>query len=158
MKALHPQAQRVTDIAAAAGVQIDVIEYPEATRTALDAAIAIGCDVDQIVKSMIFKAEEGIVLALTSGSWQVDPKALAVALGVARCGRADADEVRQATGYAIGGVPPFGHATALPSVVDTHLLGFPTIWAGGGTPRHVFAISPDDLLRLSGATPAAFTR
>jgi len=158
MPALHPNAQRVVDAAAAHGVDIQVIEYPEATRTAEDAATAIGCAVDQIVKSMIFAAGDEIVLALTSGGQLVDPDALAEALGVVKCGRADADAVRKATGYPIGGVPPFGHQTSLRSVVDPHLLDFDTVWAGGGTPRHVFGIHPDDLVRLSGAYPADFTR
>lgn len=158
MATLHPNARRVVDAAAAAGVQIEVIEYPSATRTAADAAAAIGCVVDQIVKSMIFGADDETALALTSGSRQVDPKALASVLGVSECARADADAVREATGYPIGGVPPFGHATQLRSVVDLHLLQFDIVWAGGGTPRHVFGISPDDLLRLSCAKPAKFTR
>lgn len=158
MPIVHPNAQRVIDAAAVAGVTIEVIEYPEATRTAEDAAAAIGCDVDQIVKSMIFAADGDIVLALTSGSRQVDPAALATAFGVARCGRADADAVRAATGYPIGGVPPFGHDTPLRAVADPHLLEFETVWAGGGTPRHVFGIGPNDLLRLSAARPAEFTR
>ena len=158
MSTLHPNAARVAATAAAAGVTIEVIQYPEATRTAADAAAAIGCELDQIVKSMIFAADKEIVLALTSGGKQVDPEALATALGVAKCGRADADAVRAATGYPIGGVPTFGHDTHLRSVLDPHLLEFDTVWAGGGTPRHVFGISPADLLRLSGAEPAEFTR
>ncbi len=158
MPSLHPNASKVVAAAAAAGVSVDVIEYPQATRTAEDAAAAIGCDIDQIVKSMIFSAGEEIVVALTSGSRQVDPQALAAALGVPKCGRADADAVREATGYPIGGVPPFGHSATLRSVLDPHLLDYDVVWAGGGTPRHVFGISPTDLLVLSGAELAQFTR
>lgn len=158
MSTLHPNAQQVVTAAGEAGVSVTVVEYPEGTRTALDAAAAIECVVDQIVKSMIFVADGEVVLALTSGSHQVDPDVLAVVLGADRCKRADADRVRTATGYPIGGVPPFGHTTRLRSVADPHLLGFDVVWAAGGTPRHVFAISPTDLVALSQAVVADFTR
>ena len=158
MPTLHPNAQRVVAAAGASGVNITVVEFPDGTRTAVDAAAAINCAVDQIVKSMVFVADGAAVLALTSGSRQVDPAALASNLGVARCKRADAELVRKATGYPIGGVPPFGHTTHLRSVVDPHLLDFDKVWAAGGTPRHVFSITPHDLVLLSGAPTADFTR
>ena len=165
--ALHPSARRVTDWAAKRGLTIEVLEYPDdGARTAEDAAAAVGCLVDQIVKSMIFAgrsatpepADDELLLALTSGVNQVDGSALAALAGTGRCGRADAEAVRSATGYAIGGVPPFGHHTPLRTWVDPHLLGFDVVWAAAGTPRHVFAIEPATLVELTGAEPGAFTR
>jgi len=103
-------------------------------------------------------ADGEIVLALTSGSHQVDASTLAAVLGANRCMRAGADQVRDATGYPIGEVPPFAHTTRLRSVADPHLLGFDVVWAAGGTPRHVFAISPSDLVALSHAVVADFTK
>ncbi len=159
---LHPSARRVHDWAAERGVHLAIREYPEeGARTAEDAAAAVGCKVDQIVKSMIFSAVTAdgpeLLLALTSGSNQVDAAALAELAGVGRCGRADPEGVRAATGYAIGGVPPFGHATALRTWVDPHLLDFTEVWAAAGTPRHVFPIAPAALVELTGAVEAAFT-
>ncbi len=161
--ALHPSARRVADWAASRGLDLNVLAYPEdGARTAEDAASAVGCTVDQIVKSMIFAAdgERGpeLVLALTSGANQVDAEALAAVAGVDRCGRADPEAVRAATGYAIGGVPPFAHRTALRTWIDPHLLTFGEVWAAAGTPRHVFAISPEALVDLTGAEPASFAR
>lgn len=156
---LHPSAGRVAAWAAERGLDLAIREYPEqGARTAEDAAASVGCVVDQIVKSMIFDAGGELVLALTSGTHQVDPDALAGIAGAERCGRADPEAVRAATGYAIGGVPPFGHTTALRTWVDPHLLTFDEVWAAAGTPRHVFPISPEVLVDLTGAEPADFTR
>ncbi|NNF56509.1 MAG: YbaK/EbsC family protein [Acidimicrobiales bacterium] len=149
-----PSVQRVVDAAAAHGLEIEVRESPAGTRTAEEAAAAVGCVVDQIVKSMIFDTGAELVLALTSGTHRVDGARLALALGVEKCGRADVDAVRATTGYAIGGVPPIGHATPLRSVLDPHLLNFPEVWAAAGTPRHVFGIEPSTLRRIAGATEA----
>ncbi len=172
-RSLHPSARRVVAWAAERGLDIEVREYPEdGARTAAEAAAAVGCRVDQIVKSMIFAARsapggptgegdgEGdeLILALTSGARQVDGEALAGVAGVDRCGRADPEAVRSATGYAIGGVPPFGHATALRTWIDPHLLDFERVWAAAGTPRHVFPIAPRALVELTGAEIASFTR
>ena len=176
---LHPSAQRVVDHAARHGVEIAVTEYPEhGARTATDAAAAVDGTVDQIVKSMIFSArsvsggeasqggengEDGehdrheLVLALTSGANKVDSTALAALAGVERCGRADPEDVRAVTGYAIGGVPPFGHRTRLRTWIDPHLLTFDEVWAAAGTPRHVFPIAPDVLVALTDAEAADFT-
>ncbi len=158
-RGLHPSAQRVVDHAAANGLTIDVTEYPDGTRTAQDAAAAVGGLVDQIVKSMIFAVdiEPGLVLALTSGANKVNGDALAELAGAGACGRADVDAVREATGYAIGGVPPFGHASELPTWIDPHLMDFDEVWAAAGTPRHVFPIAPGALVELTGATVADFT-
>lgn len=156
---LHPSASRVVAWAAERGLTITVRDYPDdGARTAEDAANAVGCRVDQIVKSMIFAAGSELVLALTSGANQVDGPALAELAGVEHCGRADPEAVRAATGYAIGGVPPFGHATSLRTWVDPHLLGFDQVWAAAGTPRHVFPIDPATLVDLTGAVTADFTR
>lgn len=156
---LHPSAGRVVAWAAERGLTLMVREYPEdGARTAADAAAAVGCQVDQIVKSMIFAAGTELVLALTSGANQVDGSALAEQAGVERCGRADPEAVREATGYAIGGVPPFGHATSLRTWIDPHLLGFDQVWAAAGTPRHVFPIEPATLVELTGAVTADVTR
>ncbi|MEL6983140.1 MAG: YbaK/EbsC family protein [Actinomycetota bacterium] len=156
---LHPSAGRVAAWVAERGLTIEVREYPkDGARTAEDAAAAVGCRVDQIVKSMIFAAGDELVLALTSGSNQVDGATLAELAGVERCGRADPEAVRSATGYAIGGVPPFGHATSLRTWVDPHLLDFDEVWAAAGTPRHVFPIAPTTLVELTGAVTADFTR
>lgn len=162
-EALHPSARRVAEWAADRGVALTVTEYPDrGARTAEDAANAVGCEVDQIVKSMIFSASgdrsQELVLALTAGSNRIDGNALAEVAGVDRCGRADPEDVRRATGYAIGGIPPFGHATELRTFLDPHLLTFDEVWAAAGTPRHVFPISPSTLLEITGGRQASFAR
>lgn len=159
---LTSSAQRVVDAATALGLTIEVREFPEGTRTADDAARAVGVEVGQIVKSLVFAVDGTIVLALVSGKNRLDEQALAavaastgaVPRADAKVARADADAVRTATGFAIGGVPPFGHATPLPTYVDRDLLDYATIWAAAGTPRHVFSVSPDALVAATGATPA----
>lgn len=124
-------------------------EFPEGTRTAQDAAAAIGCDVAQIVKSLVFvRGDDDPVLVLCSGANRVDE----VRLGLRR---ADASFVRRVTGCAIGGVPPWGWVTApVETLVDEHLLGFPEVWAAAGTPTSVFPLTPDELLRGTGGRPA----
>ncbi len=158
MTDLPPSARRVAAAAAAGGHAIEIIEYPDGTRSAEDAARAVGCAVDQIVKSMIFDADGHVVLALTSGAHLVDGTKLAALAGVERCGRADADRVRSVTGFAIGGVPPFGHDHRVRTWIDPHLLSFAEVWAAAGTPRHVFPIVPEALQRLSEATVADFVQ
>jgi prolyl-tRNA editing enzyme YbaK/EbsC (Cys-tRNA(Pro) deacylase) len=139
------------------GLELDVREFPEGTRTAADAAAAIGCQVDQIVKSLVFVADTDPVLVLTSGGHRVDVVKVGKERSAAVVRKADAGEVRAATGYAIGGTPPFGHARDLPVLVDRHLTGFEVIWAAAGTPRHVFPIAPADLLRATGGQVADVT-
>ena len=119
------------------------------TQTAQEAADAIGTSVGQIVKSLVFLAGGAPVLALVSGSNRLDTERLA-ALSGAVIGKADADSVRQATGYAIGGVPPIGFPRPIPTFVDRDLLQYDVVWAAAGTPRHVFPITPADLQRLTG--------
>jgi Cys-tRNA(Pro) deacylase len=149
-RSMHPRTAGVADAARAAGLQIAVERFPEGTRTAADAARAVGCDVAQIVKSLVFVADGAAVVALVSGANRVDPDRLASALGARNVRRATGDEARTATGFAIGGVPPFGHATRLTVLVDADLMAHPTVWAAAGLPDAVFAITPADLVRASG--------
>ncbi len=143
---------RFAQAARARGLRLDVRHFPEGTRTAADAAAAIGCDVGQIVKSLIFFADDEPVVALTSGSNRVDPVKLAAHAGTAAAHRATADEARAATGFAVGGMPPFGHARPLRAFFDRDLLVHEQIWAAAGTPQGVFALSPTELLRAATAT------
>jgi Cys-tRNA(Pro) deacylase len=147
---LHPNARRVHDAAAALGLDIEIRRFPEGTKTAADAAAAIGCEVGQIVKSLIFAVDGEIVLAYVSGANQLDEKKLAAAAGGLRCQRVDADAVREATGYPIGGVPPFGHTTQLRIFIDPDLLGHAEVWAAAGTWNDVFGIEPHELVEASG--------
>ncbi|MGI9610487.1 MAG: YbaK/EbsC family protein [Acidimicrobiia bacterium] len=158
MTGFPPSVDRVVEAAALAGVALTVVEYPDGTRTAVDAASAVGCEVGQIVKSLVFEVDGHLVLALTSGSNRVDTAALAAVAGGSSCGRADVDDVRESTGFAIGGVPPFGHATETQTFFDPALLEFETVWAAAGTPRHVFPITPHTLLDLTNAELANFTQ
>lgn len=140
-----------------AGIVPDVREMGD-TRTAADAAAAVGCDIDQIAKSIIFRGEDSghVVLFLTAGANRVDPER-ATALAGQRLGKADAALIRNETGFAIGGVAPVGHLRHIDAWMDPRLTEFDTVWAAAGTPRHVFAIEPQSLLRLTGATLANFT-
>lgn len=158
MTALHPNATRVVDAAAALHLTIEPRRFPEGTKTAADAAAAIGVDVGQIVKSLIFAVDGEIVLACVSGANKLDETKLAAAAGGEVCRRVDADAVRAATGFPIGGVPPFGHATELRVFVDPDLLSYGEVWAAAGTPHDVFAIAPDDLVRASRGTLADLKR
>jgi prolyl-tRNA editing enzyme YbaK/EbsC (Cys-tRNA(Pro) deacylase) len=128
--------------------------FPEGTRTAEDAARAVGCEVGQIVKSLVFLLDGAPVIALVSGSNRLDERRLASALGGESVGRADADSVRAATGYPIGGVPPFGHVTSLLTAIDEDLLAHDEVWAAAGTPHDVFAVAPADLVWATGGTVA----
>ena len=151
---MHPSVERVVAALRDGGLDAEVREFSESTRTAVDAANALGVPVGAIVKSLVFAADGTPVLVLASGDHQVDTSKVAHVLGVAHVGRADADLVRDATGFAIGGVAPVGHPHPLRTVIDTHLASFDTIWAAAGTPRTVFATTYDDLLSLTSAVPA----
>jgi prolyl-tRNA editing enzyme YbaK/EbsC (Cys-tRNA(Pro) deacylase) len=142
-------------VAASAGLPIQVERFPEGTRTAADAARAVGCDVAQIVKSLVFIADGEPVLALVSGADRLDPARLAAAVGATVVRRADGDEARTATGFAIGGVPPFGHARPLTIVMDERLLAHDLVWAAAGLPDAVFKASPKELRAAAGASVAA---
>jgi prolyl-tRNA editing enzyme YbaK/EbsC (Cys-tRNA(Pro) deacylase) len=148
--------RRFLERARAAGLEPQVRTFPAGTRTAADAAAAIGCEVAAIVKSLVFVADGQPVLALTSGANRVDEVALAEALGAAELRKATADEVREATGYAIGGTPPVGHDTDLPVVCDEDLTDLDEVWAAAGTPAAVFPLAPAALLSATGAHVARF--
>ena len=149
-KVLSAAAQRVQDALKAMGVTSQVVELPESTRSAAEAAQAIGCRVEQIVKSLVFRGQSTNrpILAVVSGGNRVDEEKLAV-LVAEPVAKADAEYVRQRTGYAIGGVPPVGHVESLVCVVDEDLLQYEQIWAAAGTPRAVFRLTPADLQRIT---------
>ena len=149
MSDVHPNTLRVIAAAREAGLEITTRRFPEGTKTAADAAAAIGVSVGQIVKSLVFAVDGEIVMAYVSGSNQLDEKKLAAAAGGTKCSRVDADAVRAATGYPIGGVPPFGHSTQLRVFVDPDLLQYDEVWAAAGTWNDVFPISPSDLVSAS---------
>ena len=142
---IHPNVARVMQAARDSGLEIEVRKFPEGTKTAQDAANAIGVTVGQIVKSLVFGVDEEIVMALVSGSNQLDEKKLAAAAGGAKCSRVDADAVRAATGFPIGGVPPLGLATQLRIFIDPDLMQYDEVWAAAGTWNDVFAVSPREL-------------
>ncbi len=145
--------ERFRTLAASVGVDITVSEFPEGTRTATDAAAAVGCHVDAIVKSLVFVADGRAVLALTSGGNRIDEQQLADATGAAEVRKATADEARAATGYAIGGTPPFGHTGSgvTDVLIDPALLTHDEVWAAAGTPSAVFPIAPARLAEVAGA-------
>ena len=153
---LKPSAQRVQDALAADGFSNAVVELPDSARTAMEAAAAVGCEVAQIVKSLVFRGRVSGrgVLVLASGSNRVDEKAVAQLAGEA-IERADADFVREQTGFAIGGVPPLGHAARLACYVDEDLLRLDRIWAAAGHPHAVFALTPRELVAMTGGTVSA---
>ena len=150
MSDLHPNTLRVIAAAREAGLEITTRRFPEGTKTAADAAAAIGVTVGQIVKSLVFGVDNEIVMALVSGSNQLDEKKLAAAAGGSKCSRVDADAVRAATGYPIGGVPPFGHTTQLRVFVDPDLLQYDEVWAAAGTWNDNFGAKPNDIVRVAG--------
>ena len=153
-KPLSAAAQRIQDLLGSRGLPHRVVEFEQTTRSAADAAAAIGCTVAQIAKSILFRAASGApVLVIASGPNRVDEAKVAVALGEA-IGKADAEFVRAATGFAIGGVPPLGHAQPARTLIDDDLLRLPTIWAAAGTPNAVFQLTPDELVRMTGGTVA----
>jgi prolyl-tRNA editing enzyme YbaK/EbsC (Cys-tRNA(Pro) deacylase) len=149
---VHPNVTRVASAAAAFGLTIVPRRFPEGTKTAADAAAAIGVQVGQIVKSLIFAVDGEVVLGYVSGANQLDERKLAHAAGGAKCARIDADAVYEATGFPIGGVPPFGHTNTLRVFIDPDLLQYDEVWAAAGTWYDVFAIDPHRLVEISGGT------
>jgi prolyl-tRNA editing enzyme YbaK/EbsC (Cys-tRNA(Pro) deacylase) len=133
------------------GIDVDVHEFPEGTKTAEDAANAISCDVAQIASSIALVADEFVVV-VTSGANRVDTRKLATHRGVHEARMAEPDEVSETLGWSIGGVPPFCHDTDVPVYLDETLTGFETVWAAAGTPQAVFPISPDEIVEQSDAT------
>jgi Cys-tRNA(Pro) deacylase len=159
MRPADPDDAKVAQViqaAADAGVTIEPVTFERETRTSKDAAREVGCDVAEIVKSLVFKVamSDEMVLLLLSGADRVDLERAAAALGVAGLERADADAAKVATGYSIGATPPFGHASPLQVALDDRILDFDLVWAAGGRTDTVFQISSSDLLAASGATVA----
>ncbi|WP_300513101.1 YbaK/EbsC family protein [Aliiroseovarius sp.] len=150
--------KRVRAALEAAGEPVEILEMAEGTRTAADAAQAAGCEIDQIVKSIIFRGEADgrVVLFLTAGGNRVDGAKASHVAGEA-LGKADGKLIRAQTGFAIGGVAPIGHTSPIRAFMDPRLMEFAMVWAAAGTPRHVFALSPGEIHRLSGAQLAEFT-
>lgn len=149
---MHPSSQKVAAAAAQAGLAVEIVEHEQTTRSAEEAAAAIGCAVGQIVKSLCFTVGDTAVLALVSGDNQLDVKKLAWAMETSpkQVKRADADTVKAATGFSIGGVPPLGHPAPLPIFIDQDLLAYDTVWAAAGTPFAVFAVDPAALAAATG--------
>ncbi len=147
-------ARRVAQAARRLGLEIDVREFPEGTRTAEDAARAIGVQVGQIVKSLVFIVSGRPVICLVSGANRLDVARLAALTGAQEVRRAGADEVQRATGFAIGGVPPFGHRTPIPVYCDRDLLAYGVVWAAAGTPDTVFSVEPHRLVEACSAVLA----
>jgi len=148
----HPNTQRVIDAAAAAGLTISVTHFPDGTRTAADAAAAVGCEVAAIVKSIVLDSSLGPIVVLTSGAHRVDYGKVAAALGAGNVRRADPETARRATGFPIGGTAPFGHPGPVPMLMDETLFGFDQVWAAAGTPDTVFPVGPQALAAATGAT------
>lgn len=136
------------------GLTVEVHRFPAGTHTAADAARAIGCDVAQIVKSLVLLASDQVVLVLVSGADRIDEAKVTAALGVPSVRRATAKEARERTGFVVGGIPPFGHTAATTVLIDQALLGHTVVWAAAGLPDAVFPIPPADLVRTSGARVA----
>jgi prolyl-tRNA editing enzyme YbaK/EbsC (Cys-tRNA(Pro) deacylase) len=153
---VHRNTQLVLDAAAGLGLAVEPVTYPDGTRTAEDAARAIGCDVAQIVKSLVFDLVHGDdvrpVMALVSGANRLDEQKLVAAAGADGTRRADADRVREVTGFPIGGVAPFGHPEPVRTFVDEDLLRHDEVWAAGGTPQVVFGVAPHALVEATGGT------
>lgn len=154
-EALSSSAQKVQQALNGLGVRLQVVELPGSTRTALEAAQAVGCQVGQIVKSLVFKAKrsERPILVIASGQNRVDEKRIEALIGEP-LGKADADFVRQRTGFVIGGVPPVGHLEKLETYIDQDLLQFDELWAAAGTPHAVFRLKPAELLQMTGGQVA----
>jgi prolyl-tRNA editing enzyme YbaK/EbsC (Cys-tRNA(Pro) deacylase) len=148
---LSPSAKKFQDALQALGFELIVVELPDSTRTSMEAAQAIGCQVGQIAKSLVFKGKrsERPLLVVASGANRVNEKIIE-ALISEPLGKADPDFVRLHTGYTIGGVPPVGHAEPLLTYIDQDLLHYHEIWAAAGTPNAVFRLAPTDLVRMTG--------
>src|SRR5687767_12898560 len=155
MPTLSSSAQKIQDQLKSLGFDYPVIEHAESTRTAQEAADRAGCELGQIVKSLIFRGKTSgkPILVLTSGANRVDEKQIAKYAGEA-IGRADADFVRTATGFAIGGIPPVGHAEKMETYLDEDFLQYPTVWAAAGTPNAIFELKTDDLRKMTAGTVA----
>jgi prolyl-tRNA editing enzyme YbaK/EbsC (Cys-tRNA(Pro) deacylase) len=158
MAEMKPAARRFLEAAGAAGLDIEIVTHAQSTRTAEEAAAACGCTVGQIVKSLVFrgKTSGAPILLLVSGANRVNEKGVAAAIGEA-LNRPDAAYVREVTGYAIGGIPPLGHAMPLKTFIDRDLIRYETVWAAAGTPESVFRVAPGALAAAAGATVLSVT-
>lgn len=156
---MHKNAQTVAAYGAARGVAVEPRSFPDSTRTAAEAAAVVGVEVARIVKSLVFGCGEegGVVIALVNGAAMCDTDKLSTLCDGQRIGRLNADGVRAATGFPIGGVAPFGYPSPLPVFVDSALTGFDTVWAAAGTPNCNMELTPGDLIQLSGGTVADIT-
>jgi prolyl-tRNA editing enzyme YbaK/EbsC (Cys-tRNA(Pro) deacylase) len=156
---LPASARRVADALTAAGVTTTIVVLEHAARTSADAAAAIGCEVAQIAKSLVFRLRDSgrPLLVIASGANRVDEAAVSALIGET-IGRADADFVRTHTGFAIGGVAPLAHPAPLPTLIDEDLLRWEAIWAAGGHPNTVFRLTPDELRRIAGGRVASVAR
>lgn len=146
-----PKVARVVEAGASVGVDVAPVTFEYETRTAVDAATAVGCELGAIVKTLVFRAGDDFVLFLVSGSNRVDLESAAAEAGVEKLDKADANEARKASGFSIGATPPFGHASTLPVFMDEDLLRYPEVWAAGGRPDTVFPLAPQDLARATKA-------
>jgi Cys-tRNA(Pro) deacylase len=155
---MHPNVAVVVEAAHTVGLAIEPREFPEETRTAEDAARAIGVKVGQIVKSLVFAVDGTPVMALVSGSNQLDEAKLAAANGGTEARRVNADAVREVTGFPVGGVPPLGHRQAVPVFLDRDLLDYDVVWAAAGTPHVNFAVAPDALVKAVSAVVCDLAR
>lgn len=135
------------------GFEAEPQRFPDGTETASEAAAALGCDQAQIASSIALVADE-LVVVITSGANRVDTPALATRRGVHTARMADPEEVEGTLGYEVGGIPPFGHDTSVPTYLDDDLTDFDTVWAAAGSPETVFALNPDRLVEITGATVA----
>ena len=151
---LHPRSRLVHDAIRAAGIEGDIVVLPDAASTAPLAAAALGVEVGAIANSLVFWSDGEALLVMTSGAHRVDTAALAERLGRTSIKRATPEQVREATGQAIGGVAPTGHPSPLTTIVDEDLAQYPEIWAAGGTPHTVFPLTFDELVRLTNGTVA----
>ena len=150
MSTLSPTAQKIQDLINTLGYEYTVIEHAESTRTAQEAAERAGCQLGQIVKSLIFKGKESgkPILVLTSGANRVDEKRIREYAGEG-IGKADADFVRAVTGFAIGGVPPVGHVRKMETYLDEDFLQYETVWSAAGTPNAIFELKTEDLQKMT---------
>ena len=155
---MHRNVRAVVEAGSLLGVEVRPREFPAGTRTAVDAALAIGVDLGQIVKALVFCVDGEVVVALVSGCNLLDEEKLALAAGGQRSWREDADTVREATGFPVGGVPPFGHREPLRVFVDEDLLQYDEVWAAAGTPHVNFPVAPSALVRATVGTVCDLAR
>ena len=148
---MDPKVERIVEAGKALGIVVEPRRFPEGTRTAAEAAAAVGCDVAQIVKSLVFGSDKGVLLFLVSGASRLDLGLGARAAGVNSLNKADAEEAKRATGFSIGATPPFGHPEPIPTFMDEDLLSFDEVWAAAGTNDSVFPVSPQRLKDAIGA-------